>query len=182
MEQHQHYLIALKANQLALYRTLKQLHRAHSCFSQAHSLDISHNRQVHRQIWVYEAPPDLAHHWRGLKRLIWLERWGMRDGREFKEQIAYISDLELSGEQFLQPIQQHWTIENRLHWVRDVTFDEDTARPGGTAPVIWAILNCFLITIVRQLAYRTLPQGVRALTNQLKQVYAILTQGFPPPI
>jgi hypothetical protein len=35
---------------------------------------------------------------------------------------------------------------------------------------------------VRQLAYRTVPQGVRALTNQVWQVYAILTQGFPPPI
>jgi hypothetical protein len=39
--------------------------------------------------------------------------------------------------QFLRPIQQHWTIENRLHWVRDVTFDEDHPRPGGTAPVIF---------------------------------------------
>lgn len=33
--------------------------------------------------------------------------------------------------QFLQPIQQHWNIENRLHWVRDVTFEEDHARPGA---------------------------------------------------
>ncbi|HIK40394.1 MAG TPA: transposase [Thermoleptolyngbya sp. M55_K2018_002] len=83
--------------------------------------------------------------------------------------------------QFLQPIQQHWNIENRLHWVRDVTFEEDHARPGGNAPVIWAILNCFIINIVRQLAYRTIPQGIRALTNQVQQVYTILTQGFPPP-
>jgi hypothetical protein len=65
-----------------------------------------------------------------------------------------------------------------LHWVRDVRFEEDFARPGGNAPVIWSILNCFLITIIRQLAFRTIPQGVRALTNQLKQVYEILTQGF----
>lgn len=105
----------------------------------------------------------------------------MRDGRPFEEQIGYISDLKLNAQQFLQHIQQHWTIENRLHWVRDVTFDEDHARPGGNAPVVWAILNCFLVTIIRQLAYRTIPQGVRTLTNQLKQVYAILTQGFSPP-
>ncbi|WOB44992.1 hypothetical protein HNI00_18930 [Thermoleptolyngbya oregonensis NK1-22] len=52
---------------------------------------------------------------------------------------------------------------------------------GGNAPVIWAILNCFIINIVRQLAYRTIPQGIRALTNQVQQVYTILTQGFPPP-
>lgn len=180
-QQQQHYLIALKANQLTLYRTLVQLHQAAICLSEAQCVDTSHNRQVHRRLWVYAAPPLLQQQWRGLKRLIWLERWGVRDGHPFAEQIGYISDLELSADQFLQHIQKHWSIENRLHWVRDVLFEEDHARPGGNAPVIWAILNCFVISIVRQLAYRTIPQGVRALTNQVRQVYTILTQGFPPP-
>jgi hypothetical protein len=131
---------------------------------------------------VYAAPAHLCAQWSGLKRLIWVQRSGVRNARPFEEQIAYISDLELSAAQFLQHIQQHWSIENRLHWVTDVRFEEDDARPGGSAPVIWAVLNCFLITIVRQLAFRTIPQGIRALSNQLKQVYAILTHGFPPPI
>jgi hypothetical protein len=47
--------------------------------------------------------------------------------------------------------------------------------------VIWAILNCFLITIVRQLGYRIVPQGVRVLANQVKQVFEFLTKGFYPP-
>ncbi len=179
--QQQHYLIALKANQPTLYRTLEQLHQGQAYLSEAQSVDTSHNRHVYRRVWVYRAPPYLCRQWSGLRCLIWVERWGMRDGKPFHEQIGYISSLELSAAQFLQYIQQHWTIENRLHWVRDVTFDEDKARPGGTAPAMWAILNCFLITIIRQLAYRTIPQGVRALTNQVRQVYAILTQGFSPP-
>jgi hypothetical protein len=179
VQQQQHYLIALKSNQPTLYHTLKHLHHSQVCLSQASSFDTTHNRQVHRQVWVYAAPPELARQWQGLKRLIWVKRWGIRDGKAFEEFIGYISDLDLSAAQFLQAIQQHWGIENRLHWVRDVCFDEDQARPGGSAPVIWAILNCFLITIIRQLGYRTIPQGIRILTNQLKQVYAILTQGFP---
>ena len=181
IQQHQHYLIALKANQLKLYRTLVQLHQTSACLSEAQTFDPSHNRQVHRRVSVYAAPSLLKRHWSGLNTLIWVERWGVRDGQPFKEQIGYISDLELSAIQFLQHIQHHWHIENRLHWVRDVTFDEDHARPGGNAPVIWAILNCFLMNIVRRLAYRTIPQGVRALANQVNQVYEILTQGFPPP-
>ncbi|MBW4523098.1 MAG: ISAs1 family transposase [Scytolyngbya sp. HA4215-MV1] len=179
VQQQQHYLIALKANQPTLYGTLQQLHQSEACLSQAQSVDHSHNRQVHRRVSVYAAPTQLSGLWRGLKCLIWVERWGIRDGQAFEENVGYISDLDLSAAEFLEHIQQHWSIENRLHWVRDVRFAEDVARPGGTAPVIWAILNCFLITIVRQLAYRTIPQGVRALTNQLRQVYAILTQGFP---
>jgi hypothetical protein len=180
-QQQQHYLIALKANQPTLYHTLTQLHQSGPCLTQTQTVDTSHNRQVHRRVSTYAAPPQLQRLWKGLKTLIWVERWGVRDGQTFEEQIGYISDLELSASQFLLHIQQHWNIENRLHWVRDVTFEEDHARPGGNAPVIWAILNCFVINIVRQLAYRTIPQGIRALTNQVQQVYAILTQGFSPP-
>lgn len=179
--QQQHYLIALKANQPTLYRTLEQLHHSGNCLSQAHRVDTSHNRHVHRQVSLYAAPPQLRRSWGELKSLLWVKRWGVREGKPFEEQTGYISNLELTAEQFLPHIQHHWTIENRLHWVRDVTFDEDRARPGGNAPMLWAVFNCFLITMIRQLGYRTIPQGVRALTNQLKQVYAILTQGFPPP-
>src|SRR5262245_59213686 len=38
-----------------------------------------------------------------------------------------------------QWLQQHWGIENRMHWVRDVTFDEDRSTiRTGTAPQIMA--------------------------------------------
>ncbi len=160
---------------------MEQLQQREVGLSQAQQVDTSHRRHVHRQVSVYAAPHWLRNHWQGLQHLIWVKRSGVREGQSFEESVGYMSSLALSATEFLEHIQQHWTIENRLHWVRDVRFEEDKARPGGGAPVIWAILNCFLITIIRQLAYRTIPQGVRALTNQLKQVYAILTQSFPPP-
>ncbi|MBC7970004.1 MAG: ISAs1 family transposase [Verrucomicrobia bacterium] len=141
-------------------------------------MDATHQRQVHRRAWVYPAPTDLQQQWAGLKCLIWVERWGTREGKPFHEQVGSISDLALSAAEFLGRIQQHWSIENRLHWIRDVTFAEDYARPGGSAPVMWAILNCFLISIVRQLRFRTLPQGVRVLTKQVNRVYQFLTRGF----
>lgn len=147
----------------------------------AQAVDTSHNRQVHRRACVYAAPVALQQHWSGLQRLIWVERWGNREGKPFHEQVGYISSLSLSATEFLAHIQQHWGIENRCHWVRDVTLEEDYARPGGNAPVVWAILNCFLLTIVRQLGYRTVPQGARVLANRIHQVFEFLTQGFSPP-
>ena len=159
-------------------RTLKQLHTTGQALSEAEAFDATHHRQVHRRAWVYAAPTRLQQEWAGLKCLIWVERWGTREGQPFHEQVGYISDLELSAAAFLRHIQQHWSIENRLHWVRDVTLEEDYARPGGHAPVMGAILNCFLISIVRQLRCRTIPQGIRALTNQVTCVYQFLTHGF----
>jgi hypothetical protein len=181
VEQQQHYLIALKANQPTLYRTLAALHQAGNPLTLAETVDTSHNRTVHRRVSVYAAPPTLQQQWAGLKTLIWVERWGVREQKPFHEQVGYISDLALTAAEFLPHIQQHWSIENQLHWVRDVTFEEDHARPGGNAPVMWAILNCFLLNIVRQLGCRTIPQGVRILANQVKRVFEFLTQGFSPP-
>ncbi|MBD2724973.1 transposase [Nostoc sp. FACHB-892] len=54
----------------------------------------------------------------------------------------------LEAQQLLADTQGHWGIENRLHWVKDVTFSEDfPLRRGGNAPVNWAILHSFFITI-----------------------------------
>lgn len=70
---------------------------------------------------------------------------------------------------------QHWQIENGLHWVNDVTFDEDyPPRRGDHAPINWAILNTFAITLARQQGWRTVPQALRAWANQLHQVFSFL--------
>ncbi len=46
----------------------------------------------------------------------------------------------------------HWGIENRLHWVRDVTFDEDRCQVRqGHGPQVLASLRNFAIGLLRPL-------------------------------
>jgi len=46
--------------------------------------------------------------------------------------------------------QGHWAIENRLHWVRDVTFDEDRSQVRtGNAPQVMATLRNTAISLLR---------------------------------
>ena len=83
------------------------------------------------------------------------------------EQLQQVLDYRHIRELFAD-IQGHWGIENRLHWVRDVTFKEDfPPRCGGNAPVNWALLDNFFITIGCKLRFRTIPQAQRAFSNQL---------------
>lgn len=43
-----------------------------------------------------------------------------------------------------------WTIENRLHWVRDVTFDEDRSRVrSGAGAQVMASLRNLAISLLR---------------------------------
>lgn len=56
----------------------------------------------------------------------------------------------------------HWSIENRLHWVRDVTFDEDRSqvRTGSEAWVMASIRNT-AIGILRLLGWANIAQATR---------------------
>ena len=178
-EQGQHYLIALKNNQPNLVKTLDNLHQTTTALSYGEEFDKSHGRQVRRRVWVYPAPPHLRKHWSSLQSLIYVEREGWRNDQHCFESFGYISDLSGNASQFLDPIRLHWGIENRLHWVRDVLFQEDMGlRRGGHAPTIWAIMYCFIMTTVRRLGYRTIPQGRRVLANQVQQVFDILSCSY----
>ncbi len=57
----------------------------------------------------------------------------------------------------------HWSIENRLHWVRDVTFDEDRCqiRKGNGAQVM-ATLRNLAISLLRMAGARYIAPALRA--------------------
>ena len=47
-------------------------------------------------------------------------------------------------------VRGHWTVENKLHWVRDVTFDEDRSQVRtGVTPRIMASLRNTALSILR---------------------------------
>jgi predicted transposase YbfD/YdcC len=141
----------------------------------AATIENVHSRFVRRECRVFAVPEPIQKHWQGLKTFVVVQRSGLRDGQPFDECQFYICSQSLSAQQLLADTQGHWGIENRLHWVKDVTFAEDfPPRTGGNAPVNWAILHSFFITIARSLGFRTIPQAQRALANQLPKVFSIL--------
>ncbi len=60
----------------------------------------------------------------------------------------YACQVTLGAEAFGQAVRGHWSIENRSHWVRDVTFGED-ARRTRVKPTHFARFRCFAINILR---------------------------------
>jgi len=65
------------------------------------------------------------------------------------ETSFYISTIILSAQDFCQVIRHHWSIENKNHYVRDVSLGEDKSRIR-TNPHIFAKLRSFALNILRK--------------------------------
>jgi predicted transposase YbfD/YdcC len=66
------------------------------------------------------------------------------------ERRYYISSRALSAEQLATAVRAHWGIENRLHWVLDVSFGEDgsTIRKDN-APQNLSLLKKIVLNLIR---------------------------------
>ena len=59
-------------------------------------------------------------------------------------------------------VQGHWGIENRLHWCRDVTYDEDRSQVRtGNAPQVMATLRNTAISLLRLIGWTNIAAGLR---------------------
>ena len=72
-------------------------------------------------------------------------------------------DAEQAGtEQLAGYIRGHWQIENRLHWVRDVTYDEDRSQVRtGSAPRVMASLRNLAISALRLNGHTNIASATR---------------------
>ena len=62
----------------------------------------------------------------------------------------YLLSKYLPAKRLLATVRSHWGIENRLHWVLDVVFDEDGNRSRkDNAPENLAILRRLALNIIR---------------------------------
>lgn len=64
----------------------------------------------------------------GLAMLGMVEATTTRDGKTISVRRFYLSSAAMDAVRFAAAVRAHWRIENCLHWVLDVGFDEDRAR------------------------------------------------------
>ena len=68
--------------------------------------------------------------------------------------------MDSSPEQTLKAIRIHWGIENSLHWILDMSFNEDYSRiRKENAPQVMAIIRHFALNLLQQ--YKPKRQSIR---------------------
>ncbi|MFD9895098.1 ISAs1 family transposase, partial [Amycolatopsis sp. NPDC059027] len=69
----------------------------------------------------------------------------------------------------------HWHIENKLHYVRDVTYHEDASRTRtGTAPRVMATLRNLITSALRQTGWTNIAKGLRHMTRDINRPLTLL--------
>ncbi len=66
--------------------------------------------------------------WKGLRTLVMVERERVVGGKTSVEKAYYLSTDAPDAARLGRLARRHWSVENELHWVLDMTFDEDHSR------------------------------------------------------
>jgi predicted transposase YbfD/YdcC len=88
-------------------------------------LEQGHQRLTYRTVKVFDCLTGIAEDWVGLAALCAGAASGHSPRQTLQPMEYYITSLATTAHQLAQGIQGHWGIENRLHWVKDVVFQED---------------------------------------------------------
>jgi predicted transposase YbfD/YdcC len=137
VEQQGDYVLGVKENQPTLSQEVRRvMDEVRSAPSPQpvdyhETIEKGHGRIETRRVWCTDRVSWLRDqdHWAGLATIALVESERTIDDKTTKEQRYYISSLAgVNAKRMAHVIRQHWGIENGLHWVLDMAFDEDRCR------------------------------------------------------
>lgn len=144
-----HYVICFKKNVGKFYDKIKLNTENSEYFKGKYDkIEMNRGRMEYRQLKVFEACPELKSEYPHCNSVLCIKRTRLLKGKESEETHYYLSDLTLIEKEFFEIIRGHWSIENRLHWVKDVIMKEDEAdlknKPIASS---LSVLRSFVITL-----------------------------------
>ncbi len=153
-----HLLVQVKANQPTLLQHLTETYPGQPPQDHRHHThEIGRHHRIERrltQTWhlpLAVGTEDWHAHFRTLvaiQRHTEVFDTRQKDWVSRQETAYYVSSATLSAADAAHAVRAHWGIENRLHYVRDVTLGEDASRIRHN-PGIFALLRSFALNLLR---------------------------------
>ena len=175
-----HYVMTVKENTPALFARIDALDW--SAVPITHQTEErGHGRRERRTLRVLDAPADLG--FPGAAQVFLIERYTTRTVRKptkgsrgYKKVqvrtavavlgITSLSAREAAAEHLAGYVRGHWSIENKIHWVRDVTFREDASQVRTASRFrVMATLRNLVIGLIRQSGHTKIAATIRKVRN-----------------
>lgn len=174
-------LVQVKANQPTLLKKLAALADKTPPAETAYNTEIGQRNRIEQRraaVWPV-AEGALGAQWSGLRCAIEGHRhtevfdtarghWKPRG-----ETAWYLCTRPLSALQAQRGVRDHWAVENRLHYVRDVTFGEDASRIR-TRPAIFAQLRSCALNLLRQAGHTSIKAARQIIGWSERELLALL--------
>jgi predicted transposase YbfD/YdcC len=166
------YFFAVGENQPSLYDDLFWLFAwpapDEAPFATVAEYDKHGDRVEIRRLWASAALAGYSD-WPGLGQVCKIERTVERRGERTREVAYAVTSLgpKTKPARLLRIWRGHWAIENRLHYVRDVTFGEDASHVrSGAAPEVLAALRNAVIGLLRRAGHTNIAAALRQVAWQ----------------
>jgi predicted transposase YbfD/YdcC len=185
------YILSLKANHPTLFQDVNTWFNSQKTTSilplpLEHTTEAGHHRIEIRKYWAFslsQLPPlHESSQWAGFQTVVAVERIRHLRTKTTHEIQFYLSSLSSNSSQINRAIRQHWGIENSLHWVLDVTFNEDACRVRSLhAPHNLALVRRFALNILNceQTFKGSLKQKSKRAAMDNRYMLTLLASAFP---
>jgi predicted transposase YbfD/YdcC len=174
------YVLTLKGNQPSLLDSVTA--KLAAAATPDHHLDIDHNRGriVHRHIWATDAAdidfPGAAQVFRIRRDVFDLS--GQRLSKEIVHGITSLAEATAAA--IGQWVRQHWGVENKIHWVRDVVFAEDHQNSYlGAAAHGMALFRNLAIGLIRLAGHTQIKWTLEHIAADRMRILPLLAASRP---
>lgn len=141
-------------------------------------MEINRGRDERREVSVYDDLYSIdKQEWFGIQQIVKITRVVYhKDVLEPAIEAAfYISSKKMTAQEYNKGIRSHWSIENSLHYVKDVTFAEDASLiRTGNAPANFSIIRNIAINTLKKAKFHGFAQAIRMLGGDIRSLAKLL--------
>lgn len=170
------YLIGVKGNQPKLYKRVTEIFSDRDNWSSSYgTIEVNKGRTESRYIMVSNIIEGISKEWKGLQQIVAVNRRVKDKGKISEETAYFISSKDSNAFFYAEGTRNHWSIENSLHWVKDVTLKEDASKiTKGNAPQNMSTIKNIGINLLRKNNFTSIAQGIRLVANDIKKLFKMI--------
>lgn len=131
-----------------------------------------------RIVAVFVIPEELKADWTGIASFVQVTRNFTSNSGSSNEVAYFISSLptDTPAQEFAEGIRSHWSIENSLHYVKDVTMGEDASKTKTkNAPQNISVFKNITINLFRLAGYDNMAQAIRLMANDIPKLWEMIS-------